>query len=380
MKRKQNWIVLAIILIVFVLGAWWIKASFYARTIQFDLRREDVSKQFQVSNVRWAGLSNRGLQLACPESCYIMTPLIDSAWDEFPYIKIRVAESSVPSCELFLFWSRSDNAGGKRHIRMVGSEGNYIVGANSFRPWRQEMPWRGQINKIGAGILSAGAFTISEISLTDSLTPWEWVQFSANEFREVEPFLPYTINILWGASIDGWSLTILGGGLAILFLLIAICVKGLRTGKVMLGLVFGLILMIDAPFLASLLHMLRDASSQSAWRSSREEEERSRFGPEYAELGRTLRRVAPVGSSVFVPSRQQDRVLGESEWITFQLWPQYRPASQIENADYIILLHPLEVRYDSASGTLIVPNQNPIKVSPLTILHADVMLLKRQRD
>jgi hypothetical protein len=270
-----------------------------------------------------------------------------------------------------------DNAAGARSIRLAGSERTYIVSAKSFRPWEQEMPWRGQINRIGASIFS-GAVTISEISLTDSLTPWEWVLFSASELRSVEPFLPYSINILWGPSIDGWSLTILAGCPAVLFLLIAICRKEIRIGKVMPWLAFGLILIVDMPFLASLIHTLKDASTQSAWRSDKEEEERSRFGPQYAELARALRREAPAGSAVYIPQRQEDRVRGESEWITFQLWPQYRTVSQIENADYILLLHPLEARYDSANGALILPNQIPIKVSPLAPIHADVMLLKRQ--
>lgn len=379
MRRKQNRIVLFTLLIVFVFCGWWIKTSFFARTIQFDLQREDVSKQFEVSNAQWSSYSERGLRLTCPESCYILTPVNSFAWDELPYIKVRVAESNVPAGEMLLFWSRNGGAGGKRRIILAGSEQIYIVGAKSFRPWEQEMPWRGQIHKVGTGIFS-GTVTISEISFTDSLTPWEWIRFSANELCSVEPFLPYSINIMWGASVDGWSLTIIGGCLAVLFLLIAVYGKGLRTGKVMLCLVFGLVLIVDAPFLASLAHTLKDASTQSAWRSGREEEELSRFGPEYAELARTLRRVAPVGSAVFVLPRQRDRIQGESEWITFQLWPQYRLASQIENADYIMLLHPLEAKYDSGSGTLILPNQNPVRVSPLLTLRADVILLKRQRD
>jgi hypothetical protein len=378
MPKKQNRIVGFILLIVFALCGWWIEASFYSKTIQFDLRREDVAKQFQAPNAQWASYTGRGFRLACPESCYILTPMVSAGWEEFPYIKVRVAESNIPSGEIALFWNVKDNVAGTRSIRLAGSERMYIVSAKSFRPWEQEMPWRGQINRIGANIFS-GTVTISEISLADSLTPWEWVLFSVSELRSVEPFLPYSINILWGASIDGWSLTILAGCLAVLFLLIAIYRKGILVSKAMPCLAFGLILIVDAPFLASLIHTLKDASTQSAWRSKKEEEERSRFGPEYAELARALRQAAPVGSAVFIPQRQGDRFQRESEWIEFQLWPQYRTTSQIENADYFLLLHPLEARYDSASGTLILPNRNPIKVSPPVMIYADVMLLKRQR-
>jgi hypothetical protein len=379
MHRKQSRIILFILLIVALFCVWWIKASFYAGTIQFDLRRADISKQFEVSNAQWVHSSDKGLQLACPESCYILTPITGSEWEEFPYIKIHVAESGVPSGEMALFWSVKDSAAGKRGIKLAGSERMYIVGAKSFRPWEQEMPWRGPIHKIGVGIFS-GTVTISEICLADSLTPWEWMQFSASELGSVEPFLPYSINILWGASVDGWSLTIVGGCLAVLFLLIAIYSKGLRTGKVMLCLVFGLILIIDAPFLATLGHTLKEAATQSAWKSGREEEEISRFGPEYAELARALRQAAPVGSAVLIPPRQRDRIQGESEWIKFQLWPQYKTASQVETADYILLLHPLEAKYDPGNGALMLPNENPIRVSPIRIVQTDVMLLKRRHD
>jgi hypothetical protein len=378
MQRKQIRLSVSILLIVFVFCGWWVKTSFYSKTIQFDLRREDVAKQFEVSNAQWTRFSDRGLQLACPESCYILTPHADPSWDEFSYIKVRVVEPRVPSGEMLLFWSGKDGAGGKRHIKLAGSAENCIVSAKSFRPWEQELPWRGQIGKIGVGVVS-GNISISEIQITDALTPWEWIQFSANELGSIEPFLAYSINIIWGASIGGWSLTAISGCLAVLFLLTAIYGKSFRAGKAMLCLVFVLILIVDAPFLASLVHMLKAAATHSAWRSGREEEERSRFGPEYAELASALRKAAPVGSTVFIPSRRPDRITGESEWIEFQLWPQVRPVSQIEDADYVLLLHPLEARYDSASGTLICPNQNPIRVIPLATNHADVMLLKRQR-
>jgi hypothetical protein len=379
MQRKQSRLGVFILLIVFVFFGWWIKTSCYAKAIQFDLRQEDVAKQFEVSNAQWTRFNDRGLQLECPESCYILTPLTGSAWEDFSYIKIRVVEPRVPSGEMLLFWSGKDGAGGKRRIKLAGSEENYIVSAKSFRPWEQELPWRGQIGKIGVGAVS-GTFAISEIHITDTLTPWEWIQFSAYELGSIEPLLAYSINIIWGASIGGWSLTAIGGSLAVLFLLTAIYRRGFHTGKAMLCLVFVLILMVDAPFLASLIHTLKSAARQTAWRSGREEEDRSRFGPEYAELASTLRRVAPVGSTIFIPHRRPDQIQGESEWIAFQLWPQYRQVLQAENADYVLLLHPLEAKYDSASGALILSNKNPIRVIPLATSQADVMLLKRQRD
>jgi hypothetical protein len=379
MQRKKSRAIWFILLIVFIFCGWWIKASFFSQSIRFDLRRADVSKQFEVSNAQRADSSDRGLRLACPQPCSVMTAIKSHTWEEFPYVKIRVTESSVPSAEMLLACSASSGAARYRRLKLAGSERMYVASAKSFRPWEQEMPWRGQIDWIGAIIVS-GTVSISEISLADSLTPWEWILFSSNELNWVEPLLPYSVNILWGASIDGWSLTIIGGSLAILLLLIAICGKNPRTGQTMLCLVIGLVLLMDAPFLASLVHTVKIASTQSAWRSGREEEERSRFGSEYADLARTLRHVAPIGSTVFIPSRQQDRILGESEWITFQLWPQYKIATQIEYADYIILLHPTEAKFDSGSSTLILPSQNRIRVNPLLSLKPDVMLFKRQHD
>jgi hypothetical protein len=381
MSKKQSRIFLWILLIVSAFCGWWIKTTFYSRTIRFDLRQEDVAKQFHASNDQWSRYSSRGLRLACPDLCYTLSRIADTDLEDFPYIKVRVVESNVPTGAMSLLWSANGDVHGARRIKLAGSEGTYIVSAKSFRPWEDETPWRGlPINDIGVVLPGSGAVTISEISLTDSLTPWEWIRFSAGELGWVEPLLPYSINIFWGASINGWSLTILAGCLAVIFLLIAINSKAIRIGKAMLGLGLGCILCVDAPFIASLVHTLKDASTQSAWETGREEEERSRFGPEYAELARSLRQEAPVGSSIFIPPRQHDRILVESEWITFQLWPQYRTVSQIENADYILLFHPLEAKLDSENNLLTLPNHSPIKVSPLARVDADVLLLKRQRD
>jgi hypothetical protein len=382
MPKKQNRKALIILLMVIVFCGWWFKTAYYSRTIQFDLRREDVAKKFHASNAQWSDHTSRGLRLSCPELCYAVSRIDDIELEDFPYIKVRAVESHIPSGEMALFWRANGDLNDKRRIKLADSEGTYIVSAKSFHPWEGETPWRGiPINEIGVGLFSgSGAVTISEISLADSLTPWEWALFSASELRWVEPFLPYSINIFWGASIAGWSLTILAGCTAVLFLLLAIYRKGIRIGKEMLCLTFGLLLMVDAPFVASLIHSLKDASAQSAWKSGKEEEERSRFGPEYADLASALRRAAPDGSSIYIPPRKPDRILGESEWISFQLWPQYRTVAQIEDADHILLLHPREARFDPASGALILPNHNPVKVSPLAIIHADVMLLKRSRD
>jgi hypothetical protein len=379
MPKKRNRIVLIFFLMGLAFCGWWIWTAYSTKRISFDLRQENVAKQFDLRANHWAHHPGEGLQLTCTEPCTIATPVIRSNWNEYPYIKIRIAESTVPTGRMQLIWANPDAADAIGYKQLVESAGTRIVSARSFQPWVRGVRWQGRIDRLGV-IAVSGTVTISEISFADSLTPWEWVQLFANELHCVEPLLPYSINIFWGASVDGWSLTILAGCLAVLFLLIAIYGKGIRIGKVMAGLAFGLILLVDVPFLSTLVRTLREASTQSAWRTGKEEEDRSRFGPEYAELAQTLRQHAPFGSAVWIAQRQPDRIPVESSWLTFQLWPQYRTVSQIEEADYFLLLHSIEGRYDPAGWTFILPKHNPIKVNPLATIQSDVMLLKRQRD
>jgi len=138
--------------------------------------------------------------------------------------------------------------------------------------------------------------------------------------------------------------------------------------------------MVDAPFLINLVRASAEASARSAWKNSREEEEISRFGTEYAEMVRVLRRDVPAGSTVFIPDRKYEGTPVESDPMILQLWPQYKPVRRIDHADYILLFHPTEARYDVQSGVVILPGHSPIRAVPLVALNSEVILLKKTHD
>ncbi len=364
---------------VCALSIWWLKATFFAKSIRFDLRQESVSKEFTASHGSWAKHDKRGLRLVCPEPCYVLSPFCASTWEEYPYLKMKLAEFDSPSAWIFWVLEGNREPSGIRLVRPMFSSRTLMASAEAFQPWSQQMPWHGQIDRVGIRVPS-GRISISEIVLADSLTPWEWAQFAAGEYLSIEPLSAYSINIVWGASIHGWSLTIICGCLAVLALLIALYARSRRMRKAMIGLAVGLVLAVDSPFLINLVRTSAEASTRSAWRNSREEEETSRFGAEYAGIVQGLRREAPAGSTIFIPDRRRGGVSAESDWMIFQLWPQYRPAPRMDAADYIILLHPTRARYDASGSAVVLPDQKPVRVVPIVDLSSEAMLLKRKHD
>jgi len=365
--------------VLLLMAGWWIKASCFAQSIRFDLRNKAVAASFVPSSPQEIEYTTAGIRLSCSEPCYLLSPLIDSTWEAHPFLKVQLKGSGAPLASIFWLADKSEDANGIRGISPTPSLATHIVSANSFRPWNRQMPWEGRIDHVGLR-LNTGSVLISDIVLTNSLTPWEWIQFSMAELRSVEPFLAYSINIIWGASINGWSLTIFGGGLAALALLIALFSRSIRASRFLAGCAVALVLAVDLPFVIGLIRTSREASAMSAWKDSLEEEEASRFGAEFAEIARILRRDVPAGSTLFIPKRNRTGISLESEPLHFQLWPQYTPVLSIEDAGYVLLLDPSSVRYDAQRRVLVIPDYAPVPAEPVAILNPKAMILKRTYD
>ena len=178
MHKKRRRVGLFVLLVFCMFSGWWIKAAIFAKSVRFDLRQASVAKQFEVSNAEWATLNAGGIRLACPQLCYCLGPVFNSEWDEFPYVKVRVTESAVPSDEILVLWAREDGAGASRRVKPTTRQRVLIASAKTYHPWEQQMPWRGPIHRVGIGV-SSGTVSISDIVLTDSLTPWEWVSYGS---------------------------------------------------------------------------------------------------------------------------------------------------------------------------------------------------------
>jgi len=378
-SKKPVYLCLAGTFALLLIAAWWVKASYFAQTIHFDLRNKAVAERFIPSQTQGIEQVSGGIRLSCAEPCYLLSPLIDSTWEEYPFLKVQLEGSGAPSASLFWLADQSREANGIRGIHPAPSPATHIVSANSFRPWLRQMPWEGRIDHVGLRV-NTGSVLVSDIVLADSLTPREWIQFSIAELRPIEPLLAYCINIIWGASINGWSLTIFGGGSAVLALLIALYSRSAQTSGFMAGCAVVLVLMVDAPFVIGIMRTSREASSMSAWKSSVQEEEAARFGADFAEIARILRRDVPVGSTFFVPNRNRAGVSLESEPLHFQLWPQYIPVHSVEDAEYFILLDPSTARYDAQKSVLIIPDHTPIPADPVAIVNPKAMILKRTYD
>jgi len=84
-------------------------------------------------------------------------------------VKMRLAESDVPSAWVFWVGRNSNEAKGIRSVKPTSPGKTLIVGAKSFRPWSQQMSWRGPIDSVGIRVPS-GTVSVSEIVLADSLT------------------------------------------------------------------------------------------------------------------------------------------------------------------------------------------------------------------
>jgi len=378
-SKRPVYLYLAGAIALLLIAAWWIKASCFAQSIRFDLRNKAVAGSFVPSSPQEIEYTTAGIRLSCSEPCYLLSPLIDSTWEEHPFLKAQLEGSGAPSASIFWLADKSKEANGIREVSPTHSLATHIVSANSFRPWNRQMPWEGRIDHVGLR-LNTGSVFISDIVLTDSLTPWEWIQFSIAELRPIEPFLAYSINIIWGASINGWSLTLFGGGLAVLALLIALFSSSVRISRFMAGFAVALVLIVDAPFVIGLMRTSREASPMSAWKNSVQEEEAARFGVDFAEIARIVRRDVPTGSTLYVPNRNRAGISLESEPLHFQLWPHYIPARSIEEADYVLLLDPSRARYDAQRGAIVIPDHTPVPANPVAIVNSRTMILKRTYD
>ena len=194
-QKKHPYLIALTLLAVCVILGCWLKAAFFAESIRFDLTKEDTAKSFTASYAPWLSYGTAGLRLSCPEPCYLLSPSCTSNWKDYPFLKIKLNESNASPIWIFWVTKNSTDANGLRIVKPVFSNGSFIAGAKTFQPWNEQMPWQGPIGRIGIRVLS-GTVSVSEIVLTDSLTPWEWIRYSIGELRSVEPLLAYSINIV----------------------------------------------------------------------------------------------------------------------------------------------------------------------------------------
>jgi hypothetical protein len=137
----------------------------------------------------------------------------------------------------------------------------------------------------------------------------------------------------------------------------------------------------DLQFLLVLAEQARHSAQRSAWRASRYDEYASRFGVEFADVWNAFDRAVPRGARVFVPTDRRLAIRGESNWIAFQLYPEYESAALAE-AEYVLCYHPLEYAYEPEIGLFRsrAAGGESVRVRPIEVWSPDAAILQVQHD
>jgi len=61
LRTRHSYLTILAVLATCAFFGWWLKTAFFAKSIRFDLRQEDVAKKFTRSYAPWSSHDNRGL-------------------------------------------------------------------------------------------------------------------------------------------------------------------------------------------------------------------------------------------------------------------------------------------------------------------------------
>ncbi|UCG34018.1 MAG: hypothetical protein JSU68_05145 [Phycisphaerales bacterium] len=362
------------------LAAW----SISGERVRFDFSDDDAPQQWQLFGDGRIESAPEGLRVIPQPVALVLSPALEDpekmTWQRLPYVVVEV----VPEAEDRRGEVVWDPRGSVRASPRIGFDippgaARVVLNARSEEYWNWRGPWEGAMRRIG--LLFDDEVLVRAVTLSGGLAPGDRARLFLREFAQIEPLLPYSINFVRGVFVFGRPL-MLSLGIGVAFVTLPLLWQGTRAA-LRVALAAGLVCfaVADLQFLLVLAEQVRYSTQRSAWHESRYDEYASRFGVEFADLWKAFDQAVPPGARVFVATDRRLKIRGESNWIMFQLYPEYEPA-ELSEAEYVLCFYPLEYVYEPQRGLFRsrAAGGESVRVKPIEARSPDAAVLQVQHD
>jgi hypothetical protein len=336
---------LIVLVIVQAYGQKEISYGFSDAT-QADLWKSTGSSDINISKNGFLIKTKNSIQLWSPRLEIDTSQPKRNLWDAFSFVKIELSKSEKDRTLALLWRSHMDQLFAQRIPFEVPKKTNIIyvnVPATASRNIASFL--NNNVDQIGLEIRDD--IELKRITLLSTQLPFiDLVRLSLQYLRSSEYFQLFHVNLVFG--FEG---RIFFYFIAVLFL--GICFIKTTTGVIrsaMIG-VFLCYFILDMQVDLGLINHAIESCGKSAWYFPRNKEYESRFGKEFADLAVAFEEKVPEDSRVFFPREKLMLVHGETNWIAFQFFPQYKNVP-LRRADYVFYFYPQRLTFDSTQGIL----------------------------
>lgn len=329
-----------------------------------EFNQTDLSK-WQIQGNFKKNVEQDGLEIQCQGTCALISEELSFSWENYRYIIVN-SHRSNPEDFLNLLWlvKNPNSPNGTNTYSFFHSgrtpQGLYIFDTSANYQWIGKLPWAGNVGQIAFQF--SGLWKISRLSFASGLKPYERLWQNFWEYFNLEPSSAYTINLIYGPKLFGYSLSVIMG-LTILFVLGLPYFKKTISYSSSLrnaGIVF--IIMIIPYQLWFLMNNFNRYANKSAFVWDKTAERIQRYDEEFATLARSFEDQVPKGAKVFFPREYHLQPPVESNWVAFHFFGTYQP-TPFEKAKYLFAYYPQEIIFDEKNKLISLRSNSSVSRS-----------------
>ena len=307
-----------------------------------------------------------GVELTSPQS--------DIRWSQYPYLKIRFKPSEHPR-KITVRWpppSIDSTFSMSRQVPAGSAEA--LFNTYSYQPGSNKNPFSwGRFfvaSPVGTVVVVFSEdFEIRGAELMRDVSYGEKLALIIEDLLNEEPLLVRTINGLAGHQVYGFLLIPFFGSALVLWLLGSGLLGRFGFSAIVLGGAM-IVVVYDTLVLKDYWGYMTNALTRSAWHYDLDEERRSHYGEDFADLLQEFDKRVPPGSKVaFLPPRFIAGRGGETNWLWLHLGHLYQTSiqargsmnwNQIKKADYVLFYHPADFVIDEEGRLAKRTNGKPL--------------------
>ena len=278
-------------------------------------------------------------------------------WSQYPYLKIRF-KPSEHSRNMTVRWPASGERKFSMSREVPAGNSETLFNTYSYKPGSDANPvsWGGFFAASPVGTVVAvfsEDFEIRGAELLRDVSYGEKLALVAEDLSDEESLLYRTINGVAGHQVYGFLLVPLFGSFLVLWLLASCLLGRLDLSAIALG--AGMIIVAyDTLTLKDYLGYMTKSLPRSAWHYDLDEERRSYYGEDFADLAQEFeKRVAPGAKVAFLPPQYIDG--RGNNWLWLHLGYLYETHignrgsmdwRKIKQADYVFFYYPADFVLD----------------------------------
>jgi hypothetical protein len=313
--------------------------------------------------------------------------LQDKAWQDLPFVVLRI-KPVQKTRKLNLYWvpGKDIQNGLQLPVTIDRLADKIIINTQQQKKWKKMPGWnekyydQAKINRFGLVVPANQEIEIKRIELRSILNLFDLAKLIAREYQTAEPVKVSSINFQYGVSIlsmpFAYALGIFLSVLGLTFLMnnSKLALTVLTVGSVACFIIY------DITLNHTLFEHAQYSGQRSAWHDDKNDEYKSRFGRQFADLAKNFEEMVPLKSKVAFPWSKDYRVIGESNWMEFQYYALYQPKN-LKMADYIFYYYPKKLIHDSKDNTVYYQDsRDRYKVKVLYSQSPSVKILKVIHD